>query len=190
MDQAILAVFGKAAGIGGLALGVLLLIFRSIIRKNIFPKLSNEHAFRLIRLILVFTFLISSLGIGAWVYASVGSRATHGGVDNIPPPPGPTIKHCAGEHSEVFTFPGVLQRDSAGNYIDLGDGGGGTRFYKWACSWPAPATVTFVKCTVGRNQHVLAENKNGSTAECEGNINGGNDPITMHIAWDGPCDQQ
>ena len=53
----------------------------NIIRKNIFPRLSNEHAFRIIRLILVFTFLIAALGIGAWVYASVGGRTIHGAVD-------------------------------------------------------------------------------------------------------------
>ena len=46
----VLQVVGKAAGIGGLALGVFLLIFRDIIRRNIFPKLSPTHAYRLITL--------------------------------------------------------------------------------------------------------------------------------------------
>ncbi|WP_312547946.1 DUF4019 domain-containing protein [Massilia sp.] len=64
----VLQVVGKTAGIGGLALGVFLLIFRDIIRRNIFPKLSPTHAYRLITLIVSLTFLISAVGIGAYVY--------------------------------------------------------------------------------------------------------------------------
>lgn len=110
-------------------------------------------------------------------------------LDTLSPPIQP-VRQCTGQHDEIFMFPAILQKDAAGNYIDLGDGGGGTRLYKWACAWNAPAKVTGVKCYTGRNQHVLAENKDGSTAKCEGDINGGNDPVRMHIAWDGPCDHQ
>jgi len=81
MDQALLEVFGKAAGIGGLALGVFLLIFRSIIRNNIFPKLHDESAYRIIRLMLVLTFLISALGIGAWLFETIGTAPQQGAVD-------------------------------------------------------------------------------------------------------------
>jgi hypothetical protein len=82
MDQALLEVFGKAAGIGGLALAVFLLIFRSVIRKNIFPKLHDENAYRLIRLMLVLTFLISALGIGAWIFVTIGTASSpQGAVD-------------------------------------------------------------------------------------------------------------
>lgn len=119
-----------------------------------------------------------------------------------PPGPGPlqpqptkpaqTTKQCTGQRDIVFTpqMPGVLQTNPGGGYIDLGDGGGGTRLYKWAYSWNAPATITSVSCSGGRNEHVLGQNRDGSTAECEGSINGGNDAITMHVTWDGPCDQQ
>lgn len=107
-------------------------------------------------------------------------------------PAAATPKECNGEHTDLFTpqTPGVLQTDSAGHYIDLGDGGGGTRLYKWAHSWTAPAAITSVACTGGRNENVLAQNANGSTAECEGSVNGGNDAIKMHVVWNGPCDQQ
>lgn len=77
----ILQVVGKAAGIGGLALGVFLLIFRDIIRRNIFPKLSPTHAYRLITLIVSLTFLISAVGIGAYVYMH---RASDEVVDDFP----------------------------------------------------------------------------------------------------------
>ena len=69
MDYAsTLKVVGQVAGIGGLALGVLLLVFREVIRKNIFPNLAQSQAYRLIRLIVVFTFIIAAFGIGSWVY--------------------------------------------------------------------------------------------------------------------------
>lgn len=51
-------------------MGVLLLIFREVIRKNIFPTLTNQNAYRTIRLLLLLTFTIAAFGIGAWVYVS------------------------------------------------------------------------------------------------------------------------
>ena len=60
---------GQVAGIGGLALGVFLLLFREIIRKQIFPQLAKTHAYRLLRLISIFVFLIAVISIGAWVWA-------------------------------------------------------------------------------------------------------------------------
>ena len=50
MDAKLLEIAGQVAGIGGLALGVLLIVFRDIIRKNIFPKLPPPaQAYRLLR---------------------------------------------------------------------------------------------------------------------------------------------
>lgn len=59
---------GKIAGIGGIGLGVLLLIFRDVVRKKIFPNLTQQQAYRLISLIVILTFAIAALGIAAWVY--------------------------------------------------------------------------------------------------------------------------
>lgn len=85
--------------------------------------------------------------------------------------------------------PGVMQEVN-GHRVDLGDGGGGTRLEQRKYSWQAPAAVTSVHCITQRNEHVLAENRNGSVAECVGSINGGNDAMTMKVAWSGPHDQQ
>lgn len=69
MDTAsLLNVVGQIAGIGGLALGILLLIFREVIRKNIFPNLAQVQAYRIIRLIVSLTFVIALSGLAAWVY--------------------------------------------------------------------------------------------------------------------------
>jgi len=100
-------------------------------------------------------------------------------------------KACSGEKTLTFSpsDPGVMQTGPDGRRVDLGDGGGGTRLEEWKTRWTAPAKVTSVTCSGQRNEHVLAQNKDGSNAECVGSINGGNDAISMHVAWDGPCDQ-
>jgi len=65
---------GQTAGVGGIALGVLLIIFRDVIRRNIFPSLAPTHAYRIIRLVIVLTFSIAVLSIAAWVLMSVRDR--------------------------------------------------------------------------------------------------------------------
>jgi hypothetical protein len=70
MNADVLKVVGQVAGIGGLALGVFLLLFRDIIRKNIFPKLPPAEAYRLLRLITVAVWSVAIVGIAAWVYTS------------------------------------------------------------------------------------------------------------------------
>ena len=104
----------------------------------------------------------------------------------------PPAKACSGAKTLTFSpsDPGVMQTEPDGRRVDLGDGGGGTRLEEWKTHWTAPAKVTSVSCSGQRNEHVLAQNKDGSNAECVGSINGGNDAISMHVAWDGPCDQQ
>lgn len=73
MDVEILKTVAQAAGIGGVALGVLLLLFGDIIRKQIFPQLAKKDAYRLLRLISTFVFLIAAIGIGAWVWTETDS---------------------------------------------------------------------------------------------------------------------
>jgi hypothetical protein len=76
MGAEVLKTVGQIAGIGGLALGVFLLLFRDIIRKNIFPQLGKAHAYRLLRLIAVLVWSVAVLGIGAWVWAETGPSVT------------------------------------------------------------------------------------------------------------------
>ena len=78
MDAKLLEIVGQIAGIGGLALGVLLIIFRDIIRKNIFPRLPPGQAYRLLRLITGAVWSVAVIGIIAWVYVSVGPRSVIG----------------------------------------------------------------------------------------------------------------
>lgn len=80
METELLQALAKIAGIGGLALGVFVLIFQEVIRKNIFPMLSDDHAYGLIRQLLFLTFAVAVFGIGAWTYVAVMS-----------PPVSPTV---------------------------------------------------------------------------------------------------
>ncbi len=73
MEVELLQALGKIAGIGGLALGVFVLLFQEVIRKNIFPMLSDDHAYGLIRQLMFLTFAVAVCGIGAWTYVSIKS---------------------------------------------------------------------------------------------------------------------
>lgn len=70
LDAKLVELFGKIAGIGGLSLGVLLILFRAFIKRAPFPK-EPQLGYRLIRLFLILIFSIATFGIGAWVYTSV-----------------------------------------------------------------------------------------------------------------------
>lgn len=63
----ILKVAGGVAGIGGLAVGAFLIIFRDIVRKKIFPQVTKEHAYKLLRLIAILAFGVAIVGIAAYV---------------------------------------------------------------------------------------------------------------------------
>jgi hypothetical protein len=75
MDAGILKSLGATAGIGGIALGVLFLLFREIIRKSIFPKLDKADAYRFLQLISVLVWSVAVLGIGAWVIGNQKPQA-------------------------------------------------------------------------------------------------------------------
>ena len=64
----LIEMFGKIAGIGGLALGICMVVFRDIIAKNIFASLSKQQSYKLLRLIALLTFALGICGIVAWAY--------------------------------------------------------------------------------------------------------------------------
>jgi nitrate reductase gamma subunit len=81
MEHTILETVGKIAGLGGLALGVFLLLFRDVIRKKIFPNLTRSQAFRLLMLVLVLVWSVALAGIAAWVYVTVSNSGPSGPTD-------------------------------------------------------------------------------------------------------------
>ena len=70
MAPEVLKVVGQVAGIGGIALGVVLLIFQDVIRKAIFPKLTKKQGYRLLILIVILVWSVAVIGVIAWVWVS------------------------------------------------------------------------------------------------------------------------
>lgn len=73
MDFETLKGFGQIAGIGGLSLGVFFLLFRDVIRKNVFSKMSQANSYRLMRQLLFLVWSIAILGIGVWAVLQLRS---------------------------------------------------------------------------------------------------------------------
>jgi len=67
----VLETVGKVAGVGGLALVVMMFVFRDMIRRRIFPMLAPAQAYRLLRLIVVCVSTISLAGLAAWAWTEV-----------------------------------------------------------------------------------------------------------------------
>jgi len=73
MNAELFKTLGQVAGIGGVALGVFLVLFREIIRKSIFPQLKKDDAYQLLRLITILVFIVAITGIAAWVFVGGSS---------------------------------------------------------------------------------------------------------------------
>jgi hypothetical protein len=83
VEADILKAVAQVAGIGGIAIGTLLIVFRDIIGKKIFPTLDRQRGYQLLRLISVLTWSVALVGIAAWVW--VESRPVSSNIE-IPPP--------------------------------------------------------------------------------------------------------
>lgn len=82
MDIAQLELLGKVAGIGGIAIGAVVLVSRSIIGKT--SGIPPAQRAATLRLVAVGAFVIGALGIGAWLIAGVsgGQHASTRGADS------------------------------------------------------------------------------------------------------------
>jgi len=71
MDAEFFKTLGQLAGIGGIALGVFMYLFREVIRKSIFPKLNKKDAYKFLQLITILIWSVAIVGIGAWVWTEI-----------------------------------------------------------------------------------------------------------------------
>lgn len=72
MDNLFLTL-GKIAGLAGISIGLLLVIFREVIKRNIFSNLTKKQSYNILRLIIIFSFSAGILGIGGWIYIEAKS---------------------------------------------------------------------------------------------------------------------
>lgn len=68
MNIDILKDLTQVAGIAGLVVGALVLIFGSIIQKNIFPNLTKDQGYKIMRMIIVFSFATALIGLAGYFY--------------------------------------------------------------------------------------------------------------------------
>jgi hypothetical protein len=101
----------------------------------------------------------------------------------------PALRQCV-DHTEKSFTPhdaGIIQ---PGN---LGDAGDGQVWTPLRFTWQAPAKVVSVLCKPGRSTYLVRQQataEDPTVAECYMKTDGGNDVITVDIAWDGPCTKQ
>lgn len=78
MEGKLLSSLGKIAGLGGIALGVLLLIFQGVLQKQFLPQagLSSDQAYAIILSLLILTFGIAGIGVFSWLVGrTIGPKA-------------------------------------------------------------------------------------------------------------------
>jgi len=61
---------GKIAGIGGIAIGAVIVIFSEFLRRSIFPNLSTDQAYNILKLLLLLTFAIGVIGVAVWAHTN------------------------------------------------------------------------------------------------------------------------
>lgn len=66
MEQELFTTLGGIAGIGGVALGIVFLLFRDVIARSIFPKLTQAQGYKLLRLLTVAVWSIGVIGVIVW----------------------------------------------------------------------------------------------------------------------------
>src|ERR1700716_3504236 len=69
MEGRVLGVMGKVAGLAGLAIGLCLFIYRSVIQQNLLftTGLSSAQAFFVIAAVMILTFGVAIMGMMAWL---------------------------------------------------------------------------------------------------------------------------
>jgi hypothetical protein len=77
MEAEFFRVVGGVAGLAGLAVGMILLLYREILTKNVFPTLSKRDAYRLLQNIAVLAWSVAMCGIVGWVWSTALLHRKH-----------------------------------------------------------------------------------------------------------------
>jgi hypothetical protein len=96
MDPDLFKTVGVVAGIGGIALASVVYIFREVIRKEIFPRLTKEQAYNLLNRIIVLTFVVGVLGIAAYIIIARRNGEVSSNQNSKAPTPAPVKAELSG----------------------------------------------------------------------------------------------
>jgi hypothetical protein len=69
VSVSILTSLGQIAGLGGIALGTVMLLYRDVLRRRLLTRLSANHSFQILMLIIVLAWGIGVVGIAGWLAA-------------------------------------------------------------------------------------------------------------------------
>jgi hypothetical protein len=112
MDAQVLRTVGGVAGLAGLAIGMILLLYREIVRKNVFPMLSKRDGYRLLRTITVLSWSLAMFGILCWAWSNTVLHRNQSTITSsisetqLDPAPNPVI---AGTVVDMVTNEGIGQ---------------------------------------------------------------------------------
>lgn len=110
MDVKLFEVLGKVAGLAGLSLGIAFLVFRAILKKDIFPKLNTIQAYRLLTQLMYLTFTLAVIGIFVWQLGKRNHTLTGHVTDAS------TKKPVADAEITLSGRPESARTDGAGNF--------------------------------------------------------------------------
>ncbi|MBF3537082.1 hypothetical protein ISG10_05305 [Burkholderia pseudomallei] len=92
---------GATAGVAGVAIGMLVQVFRPILHKSVLSSMSRTQAYSLLRLIVIGCLVVAVAGILAWSFApghKQGGVADGAGVSqNTTGPQSPAISGVTGD---------------------------------------------------------------------------------------------
>ncbi len=108
MELQALETLGKVAGIGGIAVGVMLLVFRDALRKSILSKMTRQQSFRIVTMSMVLVWSVALAGIAAWAWTETRPDGTG--------PSGGSSVTTSGDNSPVIQdVNGSVKINSGGN---------------------------------------------------------------------------
>lgn len=118
MEKSWFSIVG-VAGIGGVALAAVVYVFREIIRKEIFPRLTKGQAYSLLNKIIVMIFVMGVLGIGAYLLTSLINprvESTNDQNNNTSiPTPRSLSELNGGQNSKTPSSPPIVNNNSIQN---------------------------------------------------------------------------
>ncbi|MCE7926727.1 MAG: hypothetical protein DYG98_27105 [Haliscomenobacteraceae bacterium CHB4] len=106
----------KIAGLAGLVIGTFLSIFRTLISKILFPNLTPEHSYNVIRLIILAVWTLAIIGISLWFYLEYLESKDRGMKTIV------TTKQCADARKESEMMLKIVEdkhRSNTDKYDDI-----------------------------------------------------------------------
>jgi hypothetical protein len=76
MDAKLFEILGRYAGLAGFSIGLILLVFRAVLKSESLPRLNTRQVYSLLRLLILLTFSTGIVGIGLWAYLRIAAVTT------------------------------------------------------------------------------------------------------------------